>query len=40
MKSKKIVLMDLFTRKEWRCRCREQTYGHSGGGREWDQWRK
>ena len=36
----KIVLMDLFTGKEWRCRCREWTYGHSGEGREWDQWRK
>ena len=26
--------------KEWRCRCREWTCGHSGKGNEWDKWRK
>ena len=36
MKSRKIVLTNLFAGKEWRCRCREWTCGHSVGGREWD----
>ena len=27
MKSRKIVLMNLFARQQWRCRHREQTYG-------------
>ena len=38
--SRKMVLMNLFSGKEWRCRCREQTCGHSRGRREWDEWRK
>ena len=29
MESIKMVLMKLFAGKEWRCRCREQTCGHS-----------
>ena len=32
--------MNLFAGKEWRCKCREWTCGQSGGGRQWDQWRK
>ena len=31
--------MNLFARKECRHSCREWTRGHSGGGREWDEWR-
>ena len=31
--------MKLFAGKEWRQRCREWTYGHRGGGREWDKCR-
>ena len=30
MESRKMVLMNLFAGKEWRCRYREQTCGHSG----------
>ena len=29
----KIVLMNLFREKEWKCRQREQTCGHNGGKR-------
>ena len=29
-----MVSMNLFAGKEWRCRCREWTYRHSGGGRK------
>ena len=32
--------MKLFAGKEWRHRGRERTYGHSGGRKEWDAWRK
>ena len=35
-----MVLLNLFEGKEWRHRCRKWTCGHSGGGREWDEWRK
>ena len=31
MESKKIVLMNLFTEKKERCKCREQTHGHRLG---------
>ena len=31
IESRKMALMNLFTGKEWRCRCRVQTCGHSGG---------
>ena len=30
MESKKIVLMNLFVRQQWRCRHRKQTCGHRG----------
>lgn len=40
MESRKMILMDLFARKEWPQRCREWACGHSGGWREWDEWRK
>ena len=32
----KVVLMNLFAGKEWRRRYREQTCGHSGQRREWE----
>ena len=31
MESRKVVLMNLFARQQWRYRLREQTCGHSGG---------
>ena len=31
MESRKTVLMSLFEGEQWRCRCREQTYGHREG---------
>ena len=31
MKSRKMVLMDLFAEHQWRCRYREQTGGHTEG---------
>ena len=40
MESLKMVLMNLFAGREWRCRYREWTCGHSEGGGEWDKWRK
>ena len=40
MKSRKMVLVNLFARKEWRWRCRDWTWGHSGGRSERDEWRK
>ena len=40
MGSRKTVLMNLFAGKEWRCRCREQTCGNSGGRRGQDELRK
>ena len=38
MESRKMV--NLFAGQQWRCRHREQTFGHSGGRREWDKLRK
>ena len=35
MESREIVLMNLLAEKKWRGRRREQTCGHSGGGRDW-----
>ena len=35
-----MVLMNLFSGKEWKHRCREQTFGHSQERSEWDEWRK
>ena len=34
MESIKVVLMNLFAGKEWRCRCRAWTCGYSGGHSE------
>jgi len=34
MESRKMVLMNLFSRQQWRSRHREQTYGHRERGRE------
>ena len=31
--------MNLFAGREWKCRYREWTCGHSRGRREWDKWR-
>ena len=33
MESRKMVLMNLFSGKEWRHRCREQTFEHSAEGK-------
>ena len=30
MESRKMILMNLFAGQQWRCRQREQTYGHGG----------
>ena len=30
MESRKVVLMNLFAGKEWRCKCRELICGHRG----------
>ena len=40
MESRKMVLMNLSTGQQWRCRYREQIYGHSGGERSWDDLRE
>ena len=40
MDSRNAVLMNLFAGREWKCRYREWTCGHSRGRREWDKWRK
>ena len=40
MESRKLVLMSLFARKEWRHSYREQTCGHSRGRREWTEMEK
>jgi len=34
MESRKRVLMNLFVGQQWRCRRKEQTYGHGGDGKE------
>ena len=36
----KTTQMNLFVGKEWRHRPREQTYGHRGERRGWDELRK
>ena len=40
MQSRQIVLMNIFTGQQQRCRHREQIYGHGrqGGRRGWDEW--
>ena len=38
--SRKVVLMDLFSGKEWRHRCGEWTWATSRRGKEWDKQRK
>ena len=38
MESKWMLLMNLTAGQQWRCRHREQTYGHSGGKRGWEEW--
>ena len=40
MKSRKVVLMNLFAGKERRCGEQMCPPGHSWGGREWEKWRK
>ena len=40
MESRKMALMTLFAGKEWKCGCKEWTYGHSVGESGWDEWRK
>jgi len=37
---RKMVLMNLSAGQQWRCRHREQTCGHSGGMRGWDELRE
>ena len=42
MKSRKMVLMNLFSGQQWRHRHREQSGGPRAGEREgeWDEWRE
>ena len=40
MESRKMVLKNLFTGKQWRNRHREQTYGHGERGREGEMYGK
>ena len=42
MEFRKMVVMNLFAKQQWRYRYREQTYGHGqGGGRTGrDEWRE
>ena len=35
-----MVLMNLFAGEKWRCRHREQTYGHSERRKGWDKLRE
>ena len=37
VKSRKMVQVILFAKQKQRHRCREQTYGHQGGRRGWDE---
>ena len=39
MESRKMVLTNLFTGQQWRCRQREPTCGHSGGGEGGIDWK-
>ena len=34
MESRKTVLMNLYMKKQWRCRCRQWTGGHSRGRKD------
>ena len=38
MESRKSVLINPSTGQQWRCRHREETFGHSGRKRRWDIW--
>ena len=38
--SRKLVLMNLCTGQQRKHRHKEQTYGHSGGGKGWDDFRE
>ena len=40
MESRKMVLINMSTGQQWRCRDREQTFGHSRGERRWDDLRE
>ena len=40
MESGKIVLMNLFAGQQWRHRHKEQTFGHSGERKGWDDLRE
>ena len=40
MEPRKMVLMNLSSGKELGHRYKEWTCGHSGGRREWDEWKK
>ena len=40
MESRKTVLINPSTGQRWRCRHREQTFGHSGRERRWDDLRE
>ena len=40
MESRKMVMMNLFSGQQWRCKHREHTCGHSVGRRGWDEWRE
>ena len=40
MESIKMVQMNLFSRQQWRLRHNEQTCGHSGRRRGWDELRE
>ena len=40
MESRKMVLMNLLLGQQWKCKHKEQTYGHSGERRGWDDLRE
>ena len=41
MESRKMVLMNLFAEQQWRCRHKQQGYGHRVRRRRgWDKWRE
>ena len=40
MEPRKMALMNLSAGKEWGHRYKEWARGHSGGRREWDEWKK
>ena len=40
MESRKVVLMNLFAGRQWKCRHREQSYEHNEGKRGWDELRE